>query len=123
MSEQEIKKYARGLTPEEKEERRKHQLRVAQLKFRESHGLVKPKLTDEEKKLRRKDKAKMRYQEKRQQQEKADRVPSSYSVEYQRTYHRTYYENNKDKLLEKSRERYSKKAQDAIKVYSNAEDI
>jgi len=117
------KKYAKGLTPEEKEDRRKEQLRKAQHRFRESHGLIKPKLTEEEKLSKRKQRAKERYQQKRQQQEKKpDLVPASYTVDYQRNYHKSYYEKNKEKLLTRAKTRYFDKVkEDAITVYDNTE--
>jgi hypothetical protein len=123
MPEESQKKYVTGLTPEEKEERRREQLRVAQLRFRESHGLIKPKISEEEKQQRRKVKAKERYAIKKQQQEKKpDQVPTSYTVDYQRNYHRSYYEKNKDKLLSRSKNRYfQKKTDDPIQTYDNME--
>jgi hypothetical protein len=121
---QPAKKYAKGLSPEEKEERRKAQLRIAQYKFRESRGLIKPKLTEEEKQQKRKEKAKQRYQSKKMQKEKKpDQVPTSYTVDYQRSYHKKYYETNKDKLLTRAKTRYFKKlTTEAINTYDNANE-
>lgn len=122
MSEQPTKKYVKGLSPEQKNERRKSQLRIAQLKYRESHGLIKPKLTDEEKQQKRKEKAKQRYLAKKMQQDKKpDQVPQSYTVDYQRSYHKKYYETHKEKLLTRAKTRYFKKAsQEPIQVYDDA---
>lgn len=121
MTELETKKYIKGLTPEQKEERRKAQLREAQHKFRITHGLVKPKLSDEEKMQKRKEKAKQRYLEKKSKKEKKpDTIPTSYTVDYQRSYHKKYYETNKDKLLTRAKNRYfGKKADNAITQYDN----
>jgi hypothetical protein len=125
MSDTQTKKYAKGLTPEQKEERRKAQLRIAQQKFRESHGLIRPKLTDEEKQLKRKEKAKQRYLKKKEQKgKKPDQVPASYTVDYQRSYHKRYYETNKEKLLSRAKTRYFKKmTTDAINTYDNTNEI
>ena len=102
--------HIKKLSPEEKQERRKAQLREAQHRFRVSHGLVKPKLTDEEKQLKRKEKAKQRYLTKKMKKDKKpDQVPTSYTVDYQRTYHKKYYESNKEKLLTRAKTRYFKK--------------
>ena len=109
MTEQQPKKYARGLSMEEKEERRKSQLKEAQLRYREKHGLLTTKMTEEERIQRRKEKAHERYLKKREEYAKACRpaeLPLSYNVEYQRTYHRRYYEQNKEKLLGRAKNRY-----------------
>ena len=110
MTEIKTKKYIKGLNPEQKKEHRKAQLRKAQYKYRETHGLIRPKLTDEEKEQKRKEKAKQRYIIKKMQQEKKpDTIPISYTVDYQRSYHKKYYESNKDKLLTRAKNRYSDK--------------
>ena len=125
MTDQQQKKYAKGLTPEQKEERRKAQLRIAQQKYRESHGLIKPKLTDEEKQLKRKEKAKKRYLEKKEKKgKKPDQVPVSYTVDYQRSYHKNYYTTNKEKLLTRAKTRYFKKlSTDVINTYDNTDPV
>jgi hypothetical protein len=119
------KKYAKGLTPEQKEERRKAQLRIAQQKFREKHGLIKPQLSDEEKQLKRKEKAKKRYLEKKEKKgKKPDQVPVSYTVDYQRSYHKNYYETNKEKIITRAKTRYFKKrTTDVINTYDNTEPV
>jgi len=123
MSELPTKKYTKGLTPEQKEERRKLQLREAQYKFRESHGLIKPKLTAQEKENKRKEKAKKRYLTKKMQKDKKpDQVPVSYTVDYQRTYHKNYYINNKEKLIARAKTRYFNNIlATPISVYDNVE--
>lgn len=103
------KKYVTGLSAEEKIERRREQNRQSQLRFREAHGLTKPKLTEEEKIQRRKEKARERYLKNRTPRPE----PQSYTVEYQRKYHHQYYENNKDKILNKAKVRYSQKKSDS----------
>jgi hypothetical protein len=108
MSETSPKKYARGLSSEEKEERRKMQLREAQLRFRETHGMVKPKLSEEERRQLRKQKAHERYLKRKETTtQRPAELPQSYTVEYQRNYHKTYYENHKEKLLGRAKSRYS----------------
>jgi hypothetical protein len=107
--EQQQRVYITGLTAEEKEERRKLQLRESQLRYREKHGLITVKPTEEERIQRRKDKARERYLKKRAEYAKACRpaeTPLTYNVEYQRAYHRQYYEKNKEKLLGRSKTRY-----------------
>jgi hypothetical protein len=99
------RKYVTGLSAEEKAERRREQNRQSQLRFRETHGLIKPKLTEEERVQRRKEKARERYLKNRPERTE----PQSYTIEYQRAYHRQYYENNKDELLSKAKIRYSQK--------------
>lgn len=118
------KKYTKGLSPEEKEERRKTQLRIAQYKFRESHGLIKPKLSDEEKEQKRKEKARERYlTQKMQKEKKPEQIPTSYTVDYLRSYHKKYYETNKNKLLTRAKTRYFKKqTTDDINTYDNANE-
>lgn len=97
--------YVTGLSAEEKEERRKEQIRQAQLRYRESHGLVKPKLSEEEKVQLRKEKAHERYLKRRGGTTRG--IPISYTVDYQRNYHKGYYEQNRDKLLGRAKTRYS----------------
>jgi hypothetical protein len=125
MTDEIPKKYAKGLTPEQKEERRKAQLRIAQQRFRQNHGLVKPKITEEEKKQKRKEKAKQRYLEKKEKQgKKPDQVPTSYTVDYQRSYHKNYYETNKEKLLSRAKTRYfNKLTTDVINTYDNMNNL
>ena len=84
----------KNLTPEEKKEHRRSQLRASQLRYREKNGLIKPKETDEDKLATRKEK-----------------VPLTYTVEYKRQYYRDYYEKNKAKLLARSKEFVMKKKQ------------
>ena len=107
------KKYMTGLSHEEKVKRRQEQVRQAQLKYRETHGLIKPKLTDEEKEQRRKEKAHERYLKNREAKmaTKPDELPLSYTVEYRRNYHKKYYAQNKETLLTRSKERYTQQRQ------------
>lgn len=102
------KKYLTGLSDEEKAIRRREQVRQAQLKYRETHGLVKPKLTEEEREQRRKEKAHERYLKNREAKKGMEELPVSYTVEYRRNYHKKYYAENKEVLLSRSKERYTK---------------
>jgi hypothetical protein len=104
------KKYMTGLSHEEKVKRRQEQLRQAQLKYREKHGLIKPKLTEEEKEQRRKEKAHERYLKNREAKKGVEELPMSYTVDYRRNYHKQYYEQHKEVLLNRSKERYTQKA-------------
>lgn len=103
------KKYLTGLSDEEKAIRRREQVRQAQLKYRETHGLIKPKLSEEEREQRRKEKAHERYLKNREAKKEAkpDELPVSYTVEYRRNYHKKYYTENKEVLLTRSKERYT----------------
>jgi hypothetical protein len=103
------KKYMTGLSNEEKAERRRVQVREAQAKYRETHGLVKPKLSEEERIQQRKNNAHTRYLKNREakKEKKADELPLSYTVEYRRTYHKQYYADNKETLLTRSKQRYT----------------
>jgi len=102
--------YITGLSAEEKEERRKDQVRQAQLRYRESHGLIKTRLSEEEKVQQQKEKARQRYLKRRDANKmtRGNAVPVSYTVDYQRNYHKGYYEQNRDKLLERAKTRYIK---------------
>ena len=104
------KKYLTGLSDEEKAIRRREQVRQAQLKYREKHGLIKPKLTEEEREQRRKEKAHERYLKNREAKKGVEELPMSYTVDYRRNYHKKYYEENKEVLLTRSKERYTQKA-------------
>jgi hypothetical protein len=103
----------KDLTPEEKEEHRRSQLRSSQLRYREKNGLIKPKETDEDKLAKRKEKARERYLVKKAETEVKEepKVPLTYTVEHKRQYHRDYYEKNKAKLLARSKEFAMKKKQ------------
>ena len=95
------------LTPEEKEEHRRSQLRASQLRYRVKYGLIKPKEEDEDedKIAKRKEKNRERYQAKKAEEVKEEpKGPLTYTVDHQRHYHRDYYEKNKAKLLARSRE-------------------
>jgi hypothetical protein len=109
LSERTPKKYMTGLSDQEKAERRREQVRQAQLKYRETHGLVRPKLTDEQKTQRRREKAHERYLKNREAKKtvKVEELPMSYTVEYRRNYHKQYYSLNKDTLLTRSKQRYT----------------
>jgi len=111
MSDVVKKQYKRTdkMTQEEKEEHRKEQLRNAQRKYRESHGLIKPvvSVSEEEKLKRKKEKAHERYLKKKQNaSEPKKKEPESYTIEYQREYHKNYYQKNRDKLLTRCKEYY-----------------
>lgn len=67
------------LTPEEKRERRKQQLREAQRRFYANH----------------------------KKKEKGN--PASYDPDYLREYHKNYYQANRDRLNSKAKERYQAK--------------
>jgi hypothetical protein len=104
----------KDLTPEEKEEHRRSQLRSSQLRYREKNGLIKPKETDEDKLATRKEKARERYLKKKSESpevKEEPKVPLTYTVDYKRQYHRDYYEKNKAKLLARSKEFAMKKKQ------------
>ena len=103
----------KDLTPEEREEHRRAQLRTSQLRYREKNGLIKPKETDEDKIAKRKEKARERYLAKKAETEVKEepKVPLTYTVEHKRQYHRDYYEKNKAKLLARSKEFALKKKQ------------
>lgn len=87
---------------EDKVLKRKEQLRQAQKRYKEKHGLIK---TNEEKE-------KLRQEKLRQVQEaqKETNLPKSYTLEYRQNYYKTYYEKNKEALRERSKQRYVKKA-------------
>jgi hypothetical protein len=88
MSSSESDSEAKNLTPEEKRDRRKQQLREAQRRFYATH---KKKKDD-------------------------DVIPVSYSPEYIQTYHKNYYQRHKDKLNERSKQRYARMRQDTPPV-------
>jgi hypothetical protein len=87
---------------QEKAQKRKEQLRNAQKRYKEKHGLIK---TAEEKEKLRQDNL-----QKLQEAQKETDLPKSYTLEYRQNYYRTYYEKNKEKLRERSKNRYVKKA-------------
>lgn len=98
------------LTEEEKREKRRQQVREAQKRFREKHGLIKEKTPAEERERRRKEKAKERYKAKVGEKLRPE-VPKTYNVDYQRQYHRDYYAKNKERIMERSRQHYEKKTE------------
>jgi hypothetical protein len=103
------------MTQEEREEHRKEQLRNAQRRYRESHGLIKPQLSIEEKLKTKKEKAHERYLKRKEAtsgEPKVDKIPESYTIEYQRQYHKNYYNENKDRLLTRCKEYYHKKKEE-----------
>jgi hypothetical protein len=122
-------KRVKEMSEEDRDAHRRAQLRKAQLKYRETHGLitVKPKLTEEEKLKIKKEKAHERYLKRRDlklaeksegTKEKLKRgrgikegVPESYTVEHRRQYHRQYYEQHKDELQNRCKAYYHKKKQ------------
>ena len=108
------KRYKKGLSQEEREEHRKEQLRNAQRKYRETHGLVKPVVSEEEKLRIKKQKAHERYLKRKQAKagEPKEKVPESYTVTYQRQYHKDYYQKNREKLLTRCKEYYHKKREE-----------
>jgi len=65
------------LSPEEKRERRKQQLREAQRRFYNAH-----------------------------KRKERPETPVSYNPEYIRTYHKNYYQANKEKIATRAREYY-----------------
>ena len=87
---------------EDKVLKRKEQLRKAQRKYKEKHGLIK---TGEEKEKLRQEK--LRHV---QEAQKETNLPKSYTLEYRQNYYKAYYEKNKETLRERSKKRYVKKA-------------
>ena len=93
------------LTPEEKEDHRRSQLRASQLRYRVKYGLIKPQEDAEDKIAKRNEKNRERYQAKKAEEVKEEpKTPLTYTVDYKRQYHRDYYEKNKAKLLARSKE-------------------
>ena len=80
------------LSPEQREEHRRAQLRASQLRYREKNGLVKKPRKERPK------------PEVVPVPEVKTTIPTTYTVDHQRQYHREYYEKNKAKLLARSKE-------------------
>jgi hypothetical protein len=101
------------MTEEERVEHRKSQLRNAQRRYRETHGLIKPPITPEERLRIKKEKAHQSYLKRKEAKapvkELKEKKPESYTIEYQREYHKNYYKENKEKLLTRCKEYYRKK--------------
>lgn len=104
------------MTDEEREEHRKEQLRNAQRRYRENHGLIKPQISMEEKLKSKKQKAHERYLKRKEahspEKELKEKIPESYTIEYQRQYHKNYYNEHKEKLLTRCKEYYHKKREE-----------
>jgi adenosylmethionine-8-amino-7-oxononanoate aminotransferase len=94
----EFKKYDRNLTDEQKKERRAHQLKVAQEKYKEKNKKEKVVKEKKEKVVK----------EKKEKVVKIKKEPTSYSIDYLRDYHKKYYENNRDIILNRSKAQYKK---------------
>ena len=87
---------------EDKAQKRKNQLREAQKRYKEKHGLLK---TDEQKEQLRQEKLR-----KVQESQKEAELPKSYTLEYRQNYYKAYYEKNKETLRDRSKKRYIKKS-------------
>jgi len=81
----------------DKTEKRKEQLRQAQIRYRQKH-------------LTKKNNEEAQQAVIQNEPEKVKDIPKSYTAEYRQTYYKNYYETHKDKLLTRSKERYVKKA-------------
>jgi hypothetical protein len=81
----------------DKTEKRKEQLRQAQIRYRQKH-------------LAKNDKKEAEKAVVENEPEKVKEIPKSYTAEYRQNYYKTYYETHKEKLLTRSKERYVKKA-------------
>jgi hypothetical protein len=81
----------------DKTEKRKEQLRQAQIRYRQKHLTKKNNEEAQEAQIQ-------------SEPEKVKEIPKSYTAEYRQTYYKNYYETHKEKLLTRSKERYVKKA-------------
>lgn len=86
---------------EDKAQKRKNQLREAQKRYKEKHGL---KTTEQTEQLRQEKIRKVQ-----ESQKEAD-LPKSYTLEYRQNYYKAYYEKNKEALRDRSKKRYIKKS-------------
>jgi hypothetical protein len=84
----------------EKTDKRKEQLRQAQIRYRRKHS-TKQTVADPQQ------------EEVKAEVEKP--TPISYTVEYRKNYYKAYYEKHKEKLLARSKERYVKKEKECGK--------
>lgn len=82
----------------DKTEKRKEQLRQAQIRYRQKHLTKKKNEETQEAQIE-------------GEPEKAKEIPKSYTAEYRQNYYKSYYEKHKEKLLTRSKERYVKKAE------------
>ena len=90
------------MTEEERVEHRKSQLLNAQRRYRETHGLIKPPITPEERLRTKKERAHEYYLKRKEakapEKELKEKKPESYTIEYQREYHKNYYKENKENV-------------------------